>query len=168
MKSHEQLARWIIQLRGRRVLLDQHLAKLYGVPTKRLNEQVRRNARRFPQEFTFVLTNQEVAVLKSQFATSSWGGKRKPPQVFTEHGVIMAATVLNSPRAIEMSVYVVRALVQLRDTLSANAEIAKRLDQLQRKVGAHDHAILELLQALRQLTQPAEAPKRRRIGFVQG
>jgi hypothetical protein len=166
MQTHEPLARQIFQLRGQRVILDQHLAQLYGVPTRRLNEQVRRNAQRFPQEFSFTMTNQEVAILKSQFATSSWGGKRKPPRVFTEHGAIMAATVLNSPRAIEMSVYVVRAFVQLRDTLSANAEIARRLDQLQRKVGAHDHAILEILQALRQLTQSAEVPKRRRIGFV--
>jgi acyl-coenzyme A synthetase/AMP-(fatty) acid ligase len=92
---------------------------------------------------------------------------RKPPLAFTEHGAIMAAAVLNSPRAIEVSVYVVRAFVQLRDAHSANAEIARRLDQLQRRVVAHDHAILEILQALRQLTQPAEAPKRRRIGFVQ-
>ena len=167
MQTHEPLARQIFQLRGQRVILDQHLAQLYGVPTRRLNEQVRRNAQRFPQEFSFTMTNQEVAILKSQFATSSWGGKRKPPRVFTEHGAIMAATVLSSPRAIEMSVYVVRAFVQLRDTLSANAEIARRLDQLQRKVGAHDHAILQILQALRQLTQPAEPPKRRRIGFVQ-
>jgi hypothetical protein len=87
--------------------------------------------------------------------------------VFTEHGAIMAATIHNSSRAIEMSVYVVRAFVQLRDTLSTNAQIARRLDQLERKVGAHDRAIVEILQALRQLTQPAEAPKRRRIGFVQ-
>jgi ORF6N domain len=167
MQSHEQLARHILQLRGQRVILDLHLAQLYGVPTRRLNEQVRRNARRFPREFSFTLTNQEAAILKSHFATSSWGGKRKPPRVFTEHGAIMAATILNSSRAIEMSVYVVRAFVQLRDTLSANAEIARRLDQLERKFGAHDRAILEILQALRQLTQPAEAPKRRRIGFVQ-
>jgi acyl-coenzyme A synthetase/AMP-(fatty) acid ligase len=104
----------------------------------------------------------------SQFATSNGGrgGMRKPPLAFTEHGVIMAAAVLNSPRAIEVSVYVVRAFVQLRDTLSANAEIARRLEQLERKLGSHDRAILEILQALRQLTQPAEAPKRRGIGFV--
>ena len=167
MQSPEQLARQILQLRGQRVMLDLHLAQLYGVQTKRLNEQVRRNAQRFPQEFSFTLTNQEVAILKSQIATSSWGGRRKPPRVFTEHGAIMAATVLNSPRAIEMSVYLVRAFIQLHNTLSANAEIAKRLDQLQRKVGAHDQAILEILQALRQLTQLAVAPKRPRIGFVQ-
>jgi len=104
MTSHEQLARQILQLRGQRVILDLHLAQFYGVSTKRLNEQVRRNARRFPQEFAFILTNQEAANLKSQIATSSWGGRRKLPRVFSEHGAIMAATVLNSSRAIEMSV----------------------------------------------------------------
>jgi len=167
MQSHERLAGHILLLRGQRVILDLHLAQLYGVPTRRLNEQVRRNAKRFPPEFSFVMMNQEVANLKSQIATSSWGGKRKLPRVFTEHCAIMAATVLNSSRAMEMSVYVVRAFVQLRYTVAANGEIAKRLDQLERKVGSHDRAILEILQALRQLTQPAEAPKRRRIGCVQ-
>ena len=127
MQSPEPLAGQILQLRGQRVILDLHLAQLYGVPTKRLNEQVRRNAQRFPPAFSFVLANQEVAILKSHSATSSWGGKRKPPRVFTEHGAIMAATVRNSSRAIEMSVYVVRTFVQLRDTLSANAQIARRL-----------------------------------------
>jgi hypothetical protein len=92
---------------------------------------------------------------------------RKLPLAFTEHGAIMAATVLNSPRAIQMSVYVVRAFVQMREALTAGGEIAKRLDRLERKVGTHDRAILEILRALRALTQPAEAPKRRRIGFVQ-
>jgi hypothetical protein len=169
MHSPETLAGRIHLIRGVRVVLDSDLARLYGVETRRLNEQVRRNRRRFPPEFMFQLNKQELARLMSQFATSNGGrgGVRKPPLAFTEHGAIMAAAVLNSPRAIEVSVYVVRAFVQLRDAHSANAEIARRLDQLQRRVVAHDHAILEILQALRQLTQPAEAPKRRRIGFVQ-
>ena len=169
MHSPETLAGRIHLIRGVRVVLDSDLARLYGVETRRLNEQVRRNRRRFPPEFMFQLNKQELARLMSQFATSNGGrgGVRKPPLAFTEHGAIMAAAVLNSPRAIEVSVYVVRAFVQLRDAHSANAQIARRLDQLQRKVGAHDHAILEILQALRHLTQPAEAPKRRRIGFVQ-
>jgi hypothetical protein len=169
MHSPEILAGRIHLIRGVRVVLDSDLARLYGVETRRLNEQVRRNRRRFPPEFMFQLNKQELARLMSQFATSNGGrgGVRKPPLAFTEHGAIMAAAVLNSPRAIEVSVYVVRAFVQLRDAHSANAEIARRLDQLQRRVVAHDHAILEILQALRQLTQPAEAPKRRRIGFVQ-
>jgi len=168
MHSPETLAGRIHLIRGVRVVLDSDLARLYGVETRRLNEQVRRNRRRFPPEFMFQLNKQELARLMSQFATSNGGrgGVRKPPLAFTEHGAIMAAAVLNSPRAIDVSVYVVRAFVQLRDAHSANTEIARRLDQLQRKVGAHDHAILEILQALRQLTQPAEAPKRRRIGFV--
>jgi len=147
-------------------MIDSDLAALYGVPVKRLNEQVSRNARRFPQDFVFHLDNQEVANLRSQIATSSWGGKRKPPLVFTEHGAVMAATVLNSTRAIEVSVYVVRAFVQMREALAANREIGKRLDELESKVGTHDRSIGHILDALRQLTQPPEAPKRRRIGFL--
>lgn len=149
------------------MILDSDLAKLYGVTPKRFNEQVRRNRERFPRGFMFTLLNQEVAILRSQFATSSWGGRRYAPMAFTEHGAVMAATILNSPAAIEASVYVVRAFVQMREAVKANTEIARRLDQLERKVGTHDRAILEALAALRELTQAAEAPKRRRIGFVQ-
>lgn len=167
MPSAEQVAARILVVRGRRVILDLHLAQLYGVPTRRLNEQVRRNTERFPPEFAFVLTNQDLADLKSQIATSSWGGKRKRPLVFTEHGAVMAATVLSSRKAVEMSVFVVRAFVQLRDALGAHQEIRRRLDDLERKVGTHDDAIVEILRALRQLTQPAESPRHRRIGFVQ-
>jgi ORF6N domain len=156
-------------IRGTRVILDADLAKLYGVETRRLNEQVRRNRGRFPPEFVFQLTNQELMRLMSQFATSNGrrGGIRKAPLAFTEHGAIMAATVLNSARAIDVSVYVVRAFVQMRNSSLANAEVAKRLDQLERKVGSHDQAIVEILRALRALTSPAQAPGRRRIGFVQ-
>lgn len=166
MPSAEQVAARILVVRGRRVILDLHLAQLYGVPTRRLNEQVRRNSNRFPPEFAFALTDQDLADLKSQIATSSWGGKRKRPLVFTEHGAVMAATVLNSRKAVETSVFVVRAFIQLRNALGAHREIRTRLDDLERKVGTHDDAIVEILQALRQLTQPAESPKRRRIGFV--
>ena len=110
----------IFSARGQRVLLDADLALLYEVSTKRLNEQVRRNEARFPADFTFVLSDQEVAVLRSQFATSSWstrahGGRRYSPRVFTEHGAIMAATILNTSRAVQVSVYVVRAFVKLRE-----------------------------------------------------
>ena len=167
MPSHEQVAARILVVRGHRVILDLHLAELYGVATRRLNEQVRRNADRFPPEFAFSLTNQEVAILKSQIATSSWGGKRKRPLVFTEHGAVMAATVLSSRKAIDVSVFVVRAFIQMRDALGAHREIKRRLDDLERKVGSQDEAIVRILQALRQLTQPAESPKRRRIGFIQ-
>lgn len=167
MPSPEKLTPSVLVVRGQRVILDLHLAQLYGVTTRRLNEQVRRNADRFPQEFAFAMTNQEVANLKSQIATSSWGGKRKLPLVFTEHGAVMAASVLNSRKAIEMSVFVVRAFIQMRDVLGTHREIRKRLDDLERKVGAHDAAIQEILNALRHLTQPAESSRRSRIGFIQ-
>ncbi|HMG58899.1 MAG TPA: ORF6N domain-containing protein [Burkholderiales bacterium] len=150
---------------------------LFSKPV-RLNEQVRRNLERFPSDFMFQLTNQEVAILRSQFATSSsdarrlaWGGRRHTPYAFTEHGALMAAMVLNSPRATEVSVYVVRAFVELRDTLVAHKELAKRLDELEsrleRKLTTHDHAIAGILDAIRQLMVPPEPTKKRRIGFVQ-
>jgi hypothetical protein len=152
-------------------MLDADLAALYGVETRRLNEQVRRNAERFPEDFVFPVTPAEFANLKSQFATSSWGGRRKLPLAFTEHGAIMAAMVLNSARAIEVSVYVVRAFVQQRDVLVANKELAKRLDELEsrieRKLSTHDQAISGILDAIRQLMAPTEPAKKRRIGFVQ-
>jgi len=126
----EHIARSILVLRGQKVLLDAELAALYGVTTRRLNEQVRRNRRRFPEDFLFELTTEEFANLKSHFATSSWGGRRKLPLAFTEHGAIQAATILNSPHAVEMSVYVVRAFVKLREMLASNQDLARKLTPL--------------------------------------
>ena len=169
MQSLDAVIGRIHLVRGMRVILDADLAKLYGVETRRLNEQVRRNRGRFPAEFVFQLTNQELMRLMSHFATSNSGrgGVRKAPLAFTEHGANMAATVLNSARAVDVSVYVVRAFVQMRNSFHANTEVARRLDQLERKIGAHDQAIAEILRALRELTRPADPPRRRRIGFVQ-
>jgi len=133
----------ILLIRGQKVMLDADLAELYGVETRRLNEQVSRNIERFPEDFMFQLTAEEFANLKSQFATSSWGGRRKLPYAFTEHGSIMAASVLNSARAIEISVHVVRAFVRMRELVAGNKELAQKLNQLDRKVGAHDKAIAE-------------------------
>ncbi|MGQ0511861.1 MAG: ORF6N domain-containing protein [Betaproteobacteria bacterium] len=168
MQPPDRIAERIVTLRGLRVILDSDLAALYGVQTRRLNEQVRRNLGRFPPEFMFQLTNHELMRLMSQFATSKTGrgGVRKPPLAFTEFGALMAATVLNSPEAIEVSVHVVRAFVRMREALESHTEIARQLANLERKVGTHDRAILEILQAIRQLTQPPEAPRRKRIGFV--
>ena len=166
MRGLERLSECIRILRGVRVILDSDLAALYGVPVKRLNEQVRRNALRFPLDFAFQLDNHELADLKSQFATSSWGGKRKRPMAFTEHGALMAAAVLNSQHAVDVSVYVVRAFVQMRDTLAAHRQLGKRLDELERKLGTHDRAIGQILEAIRLLTQPSGPPQRRRIGFL--
>ncbi|MGH8696584.1 MAG: ORF6N domain-containing protein [Burkholderiales bacterium] len=163
----------ILLVRGQKVMLDTDLAELYAVTTKRLNEQVRRNLERFPHDFCFQLTNQEVAILRSQFATSSlnprrrsWGGRRSAPLAFSEHGAIMAATVLNSPRAIEVSVFVVRAFVRLREMVASNQELAKKLEELERRFDSHDQAIVEILEAIRKLmSSPATEPKRK-IGFV--
>jgi len=155
-------------------MLDSDLAALYGVTTKRLNEQVRRNLKRFPSDFMFQLANQEVAILRSQFATlkAGQGQHRKyHPYAFTEHGALMAAMVLASTRATEVSVYVVRAFVELRDTLVAHKELAQRLDELEsrleRKLATHDEAIVGILDAIRQLMVPPEPTTKRRIGFVQ-
>ena len=166
MQAVEGIASRIRTIRGQRVIVDSDLALLYGVPAKRFNEQVRRNLKRFPPDFMFRLENQEFAILRPQIATSSWGGRRYLPFVFTEHGTIMAASILNSARAIEVSVYVVRAFVQMREALAVHKEIGRRLDELERKVGTHDRAIGQILEAIRQLTQPPPAPKGRRIGFL--
>ncbi len=123
------------------MLLDSQLAELYGVPTKRLNEQVRRNADRFPADFLLELSDQEVTASRSQIATLNKGrghNLKYRPMAFTEHGAIMAATVLNSPRAVQMSVYVVRAFVRLRELLASNSALARRLDTLERSVAALD------------------------------
>jgi len=163
-------------IKEQKVLLDSDLASLYGVQTRRLNEQVRRNRARFPADFIFELSATEFADLKSQFATSSWGGRRKLPMAFTEHGAIMAATVLNTPRAVEVSVYVVRAFVQLRELAASHRELAKRLDDLEQKTEAlalkqdafsrNTRAQLkQVFDALRDLMTPPEPPKRP-IGFV--
>jgi hypothetical protein len=168
----EQIARAILILRGQRVLQDSDLAVLYRVSTKRFNEQVRRNRKRFPADFMFQLTAEEIRSLRSQFATLKTGrGQHRKylPYVFTEHGAIMAATILNSPRAIEMSVYVVRAFVQLREVLASNKELARRFAQLEtrldKKLTIHDETIAAILGAIRQRMHPP-IPKRRPIGFT--
>jgi len=168
----ERITQAIRVLRGQRVLLDAELAALYGVTTKRLNEQVKRNRDRFPEDFLFQLSVDEVAAMnRSQIATGSHKHRdpRFPPFAFSEHGAIMAATVLNSSRAVEMSIYVVRAFVQLRELLTSNKELAQRLDELEarieKKLTGHDEAIAAMLSAIRQLMSPT-APKRRGIGFT--
>lgn len=159
----------IFTIRGRRVILDSHLAELYGVSTKRLNEQVRRNPMRFPPDFAFQLSAEDWTNLRSQNATSSWGGRRHAPWAFTEHGALMAAGVLDSPRAIEMSIFVVRTFVSMREALSDTRELASRLDELEKvlekRLAAQDHAIADILAAIKALMIPL-APKGRPIGFV--
>jgi hypothetical protein len=171
MERNDELVKPVIEnrillIRGQRVILDVDLAALYGVDVKRLNEQVKRNSDRFPSDFCFRLTSQELAILKSQFATSSsgHGGRRKLPFVFTEHGAIMAASVLNSPQAVEMSVLVVRAFVRLRELVGTHKELALKLAELESKLEAHDETILSIIDAIRQLMEPPGKPEKQ-IGF---
>jgi hypothetical protein len=178
--SVEQIESRIFLIRGQKVMLDQDLAELYGVETKRFNEQVRRNSERFPEDFMFQLTAEEFANLRSQFDTSSLrsqiatsnnpvgtpagrGGRRHLPYAFTEHGAIMAASVLNSPRAVETSVQVVRAFVRLRQMLSSNAELSRKLATLEKKYDIQFRAVFE---AIRELMTPLEPRKKRPIGFA--
>src|SRR5262245_33606909 len=155
----------ILMVRGDKVLLDSDLAELYGVSVKRLNEQVKRNAERFPPDFMFRVTAAENKILRSQDATSSegHGGRRYLPFAFTEHGASMAATVLNSHQAVEMSVFVVRAFVRLREMLATNKELAEKLAELERRLETHDQAIQEIFDAIKHLMQPSEI--RKQIGF---
>jgi ORF6N domain-containing protein len=156
----------ILVLREQKVILDADLAELYGVPVKRLNEQVKRNQERFPADFMFRLSPEESESLRSQTATSKTGrgGRRYAPYAFTEHGAIMAATVLNSERAVEMSVFVVRAFVRLREMLATNQQLASKIDELEQRLDTHDASIQELIEAIRELMAPEPATGRR-IGF---
>jgi hypothetical protein len=153
-------------LRHQKVILDTTLAQLYGVPAKRLNQQVNRNRERFPPDFMFKVTPREFTILRLQFATSRLrhGGRRSLPYVFTEHGAIMAATVLNSKQAVEMSVFVVRAFVRLREIVATNKEFAERLNELEEHLETHDGTIQEIISAIRELMN---RPSRRKskIGF---
>ena len=166
----EHVVSRIFLVRGQKVMLDADLADLYGVTTKRLNEQIKRNIDRFPSDFMFQLNAREHDSLRSQFATSKEtlgrGGRRYLPYVFTEHGAIMAASVLDSERAVQVSIYVVRAFVQLREMLSSNKALARKLNELERKLTTHDRAITELIEAIRHLMTPPEPKKKRPIGFA--
>ena len=166
----EHIAGRILIIRGQRVIIDADLAELYGVPTKRLNEQVKRNHERFPDDFMFALTNaekDEVVANCDHLAKLKFSATL--PFAFTEHGAIQAANVLSSPRAVEVGVYVVRAFVRLRELLATDKELAAKLNELERriehKLASHDQAIAGLIDTLRQLMNPPETTKRP-IGFV--
>jgi len=160
----------ILILRGHRVMLDRDLAELFRVPVKRLNEQVKRNGDRFPDDFMFQLTLEEgkaVLLSRSQIATLNRGHNIKyRPYVFTEHGTVMLANVLRSSVAVRASIQVVRAFVHLRQMLAANRDLARKIEALERKVGKHDADLHAVLNALKKLLQPPPAPPKRPIGFV--
>jgi hypothetical protein len=148
-------------------MLDSDLARLYGVTTTRLNEQVKRNLDRFPLDFMFQLTKEEWKSLISQIATSKRGrgGRRKLPYAFTEHGAVMAANVLNSPVAVRASIVVVRAFVRLRQLLVSHEELARKLEALEKKFEKHDAQFKVVFDAIRQLMAPEKPPRQRQIGF---
>jgi len=156
----------IVLVRGQKVLLDSDLAALYDVEVRTLNQAVKRNEMRFPVDFVFQLTADENEALRSQtvISKSSRGGRRYAPYAFTEHGAIMAASVLNSPRAVEMSIYVVRAFVRQRETLATHKALAAKLAELEQRLETTDHNIVEIVKAIHMLAMPPEKPVRQ-IGF---
>ena len=166
LMSALQIEQSILLLRGHRVLLDSTLAGLYGVQTKVLVQAVKRNRERFPSDFLFELNKQEVTNLRSQIVTSSWGGRRYSPFAFTEQGVAMLSSVLNSPQAIRVNIEIMRAFVRLRAMIATNEELSGKLDELERKVATHDQAIAGLITAIRELAAPPPPKQKRRIGFV--
>lgn len=164
-----QIVQSIVWLRGHKVLLDADLAALYGVETRILVQAVKRNLERFPEDFMFQLSGEELEALRSQFVISNAGrgGRRYAPYAFTEQGVAMLSSVLHSPQAIAVNIEIMRAFVRLREMLTSNKELAKKLEELERKLQTHDQAITGILNAIRELMRPPEPPNKRRIGFVQ-
>jgi len=166
--SQQQIESAVLVLRGEKVLLDADLAAMYGVTTKALNQAVRRNRGRFPPDFRFRLTKEEFDNLRSQIVTLKKGrGQHRKylPYAFTEQGVAMLSSVLRSERAVRVNVEIMRAFVRLRRVLAVNAELAGRLDELERRVGRHDEQFTAVIRAIRQLMEPVEPAKRRKIGF---
>ncbi len=160
------LGQMIISVRETKVILDSDLAMIYGVPTKVLNQAVKRNPDRFPRSFMFQLKQQEFTNLKSQFVTSSsYGGRRYSPYVFTEHGALMTTNVLNSPKAVKMSVALIETFVRLRQEFATTRELARRLAEIEKKVITHDHALVKLFEVIKPLLEPLPAPPRKKIGF---
>ena len=165
--SIEHIERQILLLRGHKVMLDSDLAALYGVETKTLIQAVKRNSERFPEDFMFQLTNQEVIGLRSQIVTSNVGrgGRRYPPYVFTEHGVAMLSSVLNSRQAILVNIQIMRTFGRLREMLISHKDLAQKLAQLEKR---YDHQFKMVFDAIRQLMAPPSAPAKRKIGFETG
>ena len=161
----ERVAQSIRWIRGQKVLLDSDLAALYDVTTGNLNKAVKRNSDRFPSDFMFELKPEELTNLKFQFGISRWGGRRRSrPHVFTEQGIAMLSSVLNSERAIKVNIAIMRTFVKLRQTLVTNRELAQKFSQLEQRVGKHDEEIAGILEAIRRLMAPPEKPGRE-IGF---
>lgn len=160
----QRIIQAILMLRGQKIILGQDLAPLYDVTVGALTQAMKRNADRFAKDFVFQLTVEELTNLKSQFVISSWGGRRALPYAFTEQGVAMLSSVLNSARAVKVNIAIMRAFVKLRETLETNRELARKFEELERRVGKHDVEIDAILEAIRQLMAPSKQ-SRREIGF---
>src|SRR5205814_8249526 len=160
----QRIAQAIFVLRGQKVILSQDLAALYGVTVGVLTQAMKRNTNRFPKDFVFQVTAEELRDLKSQIVISSWGGRRHLPYAFTEQGIAMLSSVLNSERAVKVNIAIMRTFVKLRRMLETNREVARKFEQLERHVSKHDEEIAGIIEAIRQLMAPAENP-RREIGF---
>ncbi len=161
----ERIEQRIFVIRGQKVMLSTHLAGLYGVEPKVLIQAVKRNIERFPSDFMFLVTKQEFINLKSQIVTSSWGGIRKLPYVFTEQGVAMLSSVLYSKRAIQVNIAIMRAFVKLRQVFSTHKELVVKLKELEEKITGHDTDIQAIFEAIRQLMKPLPVKPKRQIGF---
>lgn len=153
-------------IRGQKVMVDSDLAELYRVPTKVFNQAVKRNLKRFPKDFMFRLTDKEVKILRSQIVTSSWGGRRTLPYAFTEQGVAMLSSVLNSERALQVNIAIMRAFVKLREILTTHRELAEKIAELENKYRQHDDKIQAVFDAIRELLEPPQVSPKRRIGFT--
>lgn len=163
----ELIEKKILLIRGQKIMLSMDLSGLYGVEHRVLMQAVKRNIERFPADFMFQLTVQEFANLKSQIVTSSWGGIRKPPHAFTEHGALMAASVLNSQRAVESSVFIIRAFVRLREMIASHKALAEKFRELEKRLDGQDESIAEIVKAIQYLMQPDGPLKKKKIGFIQ-
>jgi hypothetical protein len=160
----EVIASKIYLIRDVKVMLDSDLAELYQVETRRLNEQVKRNLTRFPEDFMFQLTDEEFENLKSQFATSSWGGRRKAPFVFTEHGVLMLSSVLNSERAIEVNIKIMRVYTKIKEMLLTHKDLLLKMEEMEKKVTGQEDKILQIFNYLKQFIQEQKTP-RKEVGY---
>jgi hypothetical protein len=161
----ERIVSQIYLVRGHKVMLDRDLASLYGVPTKALNQAIKRNLARFPEDFMFQLSKAEMTNLRSQTVTSGWGGRRYLPYVFTQEGVAMLSSVLRSARAIQMNIVIMRAFVRIRELMATNKDVARRLQDIERRQDEQDEKIDGIVQVIEVLMEPDPAPRSRRIGF---
>ncbi|HEY0668172.1 MAG TPA: ORF6N domain-containing protein [Sphingobacteriaceae bacterium] len=165
--SDNVVTRKIYEIRNRKIMIDSDLSEMYGVETRRLNEQVKRNSERFPEDFMFQLSENEFENLKSQNATSSWGGRRTLPYAFTEHGVLMLSSVLNSPQAVQVNIQIVRIFTRLREVISEHHELKLEIETIKKKLSSHDKNIEVVFSYLDELVENKEKPKtRKRIGYM--